>query len=112
VTFADVPAGHTHAAGIAAVAAAGIAHGCGPDTFCPGARLTRAQMATLLDRALDLPDGTARFTDVPDGHPHGGSIAALAAAGITSGCTVEEFCPGNSVSRAQMASFLVRALEL
>lgn len=111
-TFNDVPAGHAHAAGIAAVSAAGITRGCGADAFCPDAKLTRGQMASLLDRPLDLPDGPSRFIDVPAGHPHRRSIARLAAAGITSGCTGETFCPDGSVTRGQMASFLVRALEL
>ena len=110
--FGDVPADHPHAAGIAAVAAAGITNGCAPDRFCPGARLTRGQMASLLDRALDLPAGDAQFGDVPAGHPHASGIAALAAAGITNGCTPGSFCPDATVNRGQMASFLVRALGL
>ena len=43
------------------------------------------------------------------------SIEALAAAGITRGCNPpqnDRFCPNDSVTRAQMAAFLVRALDL
>ncbi len=36
----------------------------------------------------------------------------LAAAGITSGCSDTWFCPKDSVTREQMASFLARALDL
>jgi hypothetical protein len=39
-------------------------------------------------------------------------IIWLAEAGITSGCGVGRFCPKSSVTREQMASFLVRALDL
>ena len=45
-----------------------------------------------------------------DGSPHEASIAALAAAGITTGCEADQFCPGDPVTRAQMAAFLFRAL--
>lgn len=111
-TFTDVPAGHAHAKGIAAVASAGITTGCAPDRFCPNAGLTRAQMASLLTRALDLPAGTSTFSDVPANHTHTQGIAALADAGITAGCGPGRFCPDSTVNRAQLASFLVRALEL
>jgi len=36
----------------------------------------------------------------------------VAAAGITSGCAPNKYCPDDPVSRGQMASFLVRALGL
>ena len=39
-------------------------------------------------------------------------IEALAASGITSGCTATTFCPGNPVTRGQMAVFLASALGL
>lgn len=39
-------------ADIAALAAAGITKGCGPGSYCPDEPVTRAQMASLLTRAL------------------------------------------------------------
>jgi S-layer homology domain len=111
-TFADVPADHPHADGIAAVAAAGITAGCDADRFCPGEHVTRGQLASLLHRALELPDGPRRFEDVAPVHAHAEGVWAIAAAGITTGCAPDRFCPGATVDRAQMASFLVRALEL
>lgn len=111
-SFDDVPAGHTHAEGIAAVAAAGITVGCAPDRFCPNASLSRAQMASLLARALDLPDGVDDFADVTGDDTHAGAIAAVADAGITQGCEPGRFCPDASVTRAQMATFLVRSFDL
>jgi peptidoglycan hydrolase-like amidase len=52
----------------------------------------------------------APFTD-DEQSVHQFSISALAAAGITGGCSAgpAAYCPGDVVSRAQMASFLVRA---
>ena len=43
------------------------------------------------------------------------NIEALAEAGITRGCNPplnDRFCPGDAVTRGQMAAFLVRALGL
>ena len=104
-----------HQADIESIAAAGITKGCNPpdnNRFCPDEPVTRAQMASFLARALDLPMAPAgRFTDVGDS-VHADDIARLAGAGIIKGCNPpvnDEFCPDEPVSRAQMASFLVRA---
>ena len=70
-------------------------------------------MATLLTRALELPPGPdAGFVDV--GGTHEANINAIAAANITQGCLSEplSYCPGNPVTRAQMASFMARGFEL
>lgn len=107
--FADT-AGSIHAADIAALAAAGITTGCAPDRYCPDDPVTRAQMAGFLVRAFELePSQDTQFTDTT-GSVHAADIAALAQAGITRGCTTTEYCPDDPVTRAQMASFLVRAL--
>lgn len=111
-SFADVPADHPHADAIAATAAAGITVGCGGNRYCPSDGLSRGQMATLLQRALDLPDGPPRFADVVADYAHAQGIWAIAASGITTGCEPQRFCPAGTVGRAQMASFLVRALDL
>lgn len=97
---------------IDAVAAAGIATGCAQDAFCPGDDVTRAQMASFLAAALDLPTAaTDHFTD-DEGSPHEANIDALAEEGVTEGCTADRYCPTNTVDRDQMASFLARGLGL
>lgn len=63
--------------------------------------------------AQTLPPG-GTFTD-DDGNIHEGNIEAIAAEGITKGCNPPLntlYCPGDSVTRAQMAAFLNRALGL
>ena len=53
-----------------------------------------------------------RFTD-DDGNEHEANIEAIASAGITTGCNPpinDRYCPQDSVNRAQMAAFLIRAL--
>jgi hypothetical protein len=93
---------------------AGITGGCTDTRFCPDSNVLRDQMASFLDRALDLPPTApgVDFFDDDDGNIHEGAINRLAAAGITGGCDVREYCPKASVKRDQMASFLVRAFKL
>ena len=116
--FVDVDANSAHGAAIDALFAAGITAGCStePLRYCPSRAVTRAQMATFLVRALDLPapEGPAGFVDVDANSAHGAAIDALFAAGITAGCSTEplRYCPSRAVTRAQMATFLVRALDL
>jgi hypothetical protein len=55
---------------------------------------------------------TARFTDVPTTHPFFQYIEALAASGVTAGCTATQYCPDAPLTRGQMAVFLSRALGL
>ena len=85
-----------------------------PLRFCPDDSVSRAQMATFLVRAFNLEAAdSAGFTDTV-GNFHELNIDALAAAEVTTGCDTESlrYCPGDEVTRAQMATFLVRALAL
>jgi hypothetical protein len=90
----------------------GITAGCTSTLFCPNSNVLRDQMASFLDRALDLPPTAIDFYDDDEGNIHEAAINRLAAAGITGGCDVREYCPKASVKRDQMASFLVRAFKL
>ena len=102
--------GSPYEADINALADAGIATGCGGGRFCPGARVTRAQMASFLVRGFDLPpSGTNYFTD-DNSSLHEDDINALRASGITGGCTATTYCPNQFITREQMAAFLYRAL--
>lgn len=63
--------------------------------------------------ATDLPPGGTFVDD--DELLEEGWIEAIAETGVTRGCnppTNNRYCPKGTVSRAQMASFLVRALDL
>jgi hypothetical protein len=100
-----------HAAGIGAVAGAGIATGHVDGTFRPSAYVTRGQMATFLQRAFDLPAAAvSRFPDA--GGTHASAIAAVTARGIADGYPDGTFRQNRAVTRGQMASFLTRALDL
>jgi hypothetical protein len=90
----------------------GITAGCASDAFCPKSPVTRGQMASFLARALELPATETDYFDDDDGLTHEADINRLAASGITGGCGERRFCRTDPVSRAQMAAFLVRALDL
>jgi glucose/arabinose dehydrogenase len=102
--------GSAHEANINRLAKAGITSGCATDRFCPNRKVTRAEMATFLDRALDLPPTATDFFTDDDGLVHEAAINRVAAAEITLGCAETRFCPGGLVTRDQMAAFLHRAL--
>jgi parallel beta-helix repeat protein len=75
--------------------------------------LVVGSLLTGIGAASALPPGGTFLDD--DGNTHEGYIEAIAAAGITSGCNApinDRYCPTKGVTRAQMASFLVRALGL
>ena len=75
---------------------------------------TAGQLDDMFDEALPgLPPG-GTFRD-DDGNIHESFIEAIAAAGITRGCNPpvnDRYCPASTVTRGQMAAFLVRALKL
>ena len=116
--FADVDPLSVHAADINALHTAGITTGCAnnPLRYCPDDPVTRAQIASFLTRALKLPhtQGAATFADVDPLSVHAADINALHTAGITTGCANNplRYCPDDPVTRAQIASFLTRALKL
>jgi hypothetical protein len=99
---------------INSIAAAGITNGCSPDgkSFCPTEQVSRGQMAAFLSKAFKLPASQINAFGDDDGSLFEAAINSIAAAGITSGCdgAGTSFCPENKVSRAQMASFLHRAM--
>ncbi len=111
-TFTD-DNGNIHEGFIEAIAAEGITRGCNPpvnDLYCPSDSVTRGQMAAFLGRALGLTEGGTvdRFVD-DDDSVFEADINRLAFAGITTGCTPTQYCPSDTLTRAQMAAFLVRA---
>jgi len=106
--------GHTFADDIVWAFENGITGGCStdPPLFCPNSPVTRGQMASFLDRALDLDDATVDYFTDDNGSTHEDSINRVRAAGIAFGCSATTYCPNSTVTRGQMAAFLDRALPL
>ncbi len=114
--FADVDPDQWWAPHAERLAELEITVGCQQDPlhFCPDDLIHRDRMATLLVRAFDLePAPPSAFADI-EGSTRAPDIDSLAAAGITAGCKQNplRYCPTSPVTRAQMATFLGRALGL
>lgn len=110
--------GHTFEGDVTWAADERVTRGCNPPEntlYCPGDHVTRGQMAAFLNRFLDLPPATKNhFTDISNS-TFRDDINRLAEADITRGCNPpanDRFCPDDSVTREQMAAFIVRALDL
>jgi hypothetical protein len=124
--FVDVPSHLAHAGAIDCLWVYGIVHGrTTPDGthFAPSLPVTRQQMASFIantldrlpDRSYALPAARSGGPSFADGHristPHRGNVDRLQQAGIVAGFGDGTFRPGDRLDRAQMATFLVRALE-
>ena len=111
--FDDVAASRWYAEYVGGAAEAGITEGCTEGAFCPERELTRGEMASLLARQLDLEldeEAAPAFDDLAQS-PHAAAIGALAETGIARGYGDGTFRPTRDVTRAEMASFVQRALD-
>jgi hypothetical protein len=117
--FDDVPEGQWAENYIAAISNNAIASGCGHALYCPEDYVTRDQMAVFVIKAMVAEgllednftyDTIPYFGDVPSEHWAFRFVQKMSELGITSGCSQTTYCPGDYVTRAQMAVFIVRAL--
>lgn len=76
-------------------------------------RVLTVALATLVAVPLASGPAAARmaFDDV-EGSVHAPAVSALASREIVLGCDDDQFCPGDSLTRGQVASVLTRALDL
>ena len=88
--------------------AKGISDGTDPD-----AAINRAQMVTMLWRAMGQPaaGSAASFTDVPTDSYYAQAVAWAVEHGITSGVGSGRFDPDAACTRAQIAAFLYRSMK-
>ena len=92
----------------------GVTTGTGPNTFSPYRPCTRAEVVTLLWRALGLDEGSVRstdnpFADVDDGDYFRDAVLWAAEYGITTGTDERHFSPDKSCTRAEVVTFLWRS---
>lgn len=113
--FGDVSPDSVHVDAIDCAAYHEIALGYADDTYRPATSVRRDQMASFIVRTLEaaghtLPAPAHPFTDIA-GSTHERAIGQLAAADIVLGRSPTEYAPARTVTRDQMASYLVRALD-
>lgn len=112
--YTDIKPGDNGFAAAQEVSMRGIAAGTSQLTFAPRNQLTRETAIVMLLRAAKgsaytpPPVTQTAFTDVPAAHWSSAWIHAAVQEGISSGCGSDKFCPGDSVTRAQMAVFLLK----
>jgi ELWxxDGT repeat protein len=130
-SFDDVGSEDTGYGDIEAFLHANLTAGCSATSYCPQDVVTRAQAALFVSLALAKGDaglvsfsgsvpgksaydctdnGVSVFSDVDPADPFCRFIHDIASRGITEGCTVDSYCPGNALSRAQLALLLGRSL--
>lgn len=89
-----------------------ITSGCAPSLFCPRDPVVRGQMASFLQRGFDFPATTSDFFSDDGTSTHETAINRARQAQVVRGCATWRYCPRSAVTRAQMTSFLARALDL
>ncbi len=134
VTLDSKDAGFTDIAGETAVAQTainqlanlGVAKGKTATSYAPGEGVSRAQMASFLNRlqaviekktptsagSFSTAAGTKDYYTDDNGSVAEADINAITAGGIATGTGGTNFSPSNGVSRAQMALFIARDLEV
>jgi len=127
-SFSDVPRSHPFYKRIETIFHHGVTVGCSSADYCPAQKVPRSQMAIFIARALArggaLPEtglvegapydcvagGTSLFDDVSPDSIFCKGVHFIAAQSVTAGCAPALFCPGPSVTRAEMAIFMAKGM--
>ena len=112
--FTDVAADSYYASAVQWAVQQGVTEGTSDTTFSPNDSCTRAQAVTFLWRAAGSPEPTATacpFTDVGADSYYYKAVLWAYENGITDGMTATTFAPGGTVTRAQVVTFLCRAMN-
>jgi hypothetical protein len=115
--FTDLDAGSLYGEAVATLAESGVVVGYPDGTFSAGNAINRAQFAKMLAASLGLADEdvtASPFLDLGPAdenlYPHK-YIAALSSIDAISGITPTQFAPWNTLTRAQMVTIVVRAIQ-
>jgi CSLREA domain-containing protein len=128
-SFSDVPRSHPFYRKIETVLHHGITVGCSGVEYCPSQKVLRDQMAIFLARAIArggpnipatgtlgatpydcTPGGVSLFSDVAPTDAACKSVHYIASQNVTTGCAPSLYCPGTTVTRAEMSIFVARAI--
>ena len=111
--FTDVKAGSYYYDAVLWAVEKGITGGTSATTFSPDATCTRAQIVTFLWRANGSPavSGNSAFLDVASDAYYAAAVKWAEKNGITGGIGNGLFGSGNTCTRAQIVTFLYRAMK-
>ena len=111
--FPDVPVGSYYWNAVLWAIEQGITEGTSYLTFSPNDSCTRAQIVTFLWRAKGSPavSGNAPFTDVAPDAYYAAAVTWAEKNGITGGIGNGLFGSNNTCTRAQIVTFLYRAMK-
>jgi hypothetical protein len=128
-SFADVPRSQPFYKKIETLLHNGITSGCSPTQYCPGQKISRGQIATftakgLAGSAANIPasgtigsraydcsaGGVSLFTDVDPSDMFCKQIHFIVSKNVDPGCDPGLYCPGDTLTRLQMAAFVANAL--
>ena len=110
--FTDVPAGSWYYDAVLWAVEQGITAGTSATTFAPDLNCSRAQIVTFLWRAAGSPavSGSPAFSDVAPDAYYAKAVKWAQANGITSGIGGGLFGSNDNCTRAQIVTFIWRAL--
>ena len=110
--FTDVKAGSYYHDAVLWAVEEGITKGTSGTTFSPNATCSRGQIVTFLWRSLKSPTaGSANpFTDVTADAYYADAVLWAVKEGITNGTSSTMFSPNANCTRAQIVTFIWRAL--
>ena len=111
--FVDVPAGAWYAQPVQWAVAQGITSGVDATHFGPDASCTRAQVVTFLWAAAGKPEPASTenpFVDVVEGDYFYKAVLWAKESGVTSGIDATHFGSTNVCTRAQVVTFLWKAM--
>ncbi len=104
--------GHWAEKTIAELVASGAIAGYPDGTFKPDQGISRAEFATIVVKAFQLPEKKGKVFEDTANHWAQDFIATAAANGIVSGYSDTTFGPGDSITREQMAVMIAKAAKL
>ena len=110
--FIDVAAGSYYEQAVLWAVENGITKGTSDTTFSPNATCSRAQIVTFLWRSQKSPAAGSvnPFTDVKSDAYYADAVLWAVKESVTSGTTATTFSPNANCTRAQIVTFIYRAL--
>ena len=110
--FADVPGGEYHTDAVLWAVENRITNGVDATHFAPDDPCTRAQIVTFLWRAAGSPTKIVQnpFLDVTAGEYYSEAVLWAISYAITNGVDPQHFAPESPCTRAQVVTFLYRAM--